>query len=234
MKMCLKCIKYILCAVCCYVLLLTLVFLIPDKGIQGHREEALSYIEEEGEYPKPFFESASARLDNVTDHIMIQKTQPESENVLISAMNPTYARYWHGYLVFLRPLLLFFDYFQIRFLGYCVSTTLLFLLFGLVLKHEGWGVSMALAASAILVRFIVVPVSLQFASSFNVMLIFCIWVLWKRENQDWGNSAGRSICNSRICCKLFRLSYRSISYLRGSSGALHFDSNEKREKFMEE
>lgn len=181
MKMCLKCIKCILCAVCCYVLLLTLVFLIPDKGIQGHREEALSYIEEEGEYPKPFFESASARLDNVTDHIMIQKTQPESENVLISAMNPAYARYWHGYLVFLRPLLLFFDYFQIRFLGYCVSTTLLFLLFGLVLKHEGWGVSMALAASAILVRFIVVPVSLQFASSFNVMLIVCIWVLWKRE-----------------------------------------------------
>ncbi len=181
MRTCLKCIKYVFCAVCVYVMLLMLVFLIPDKAIQSHRDDALAYLSQEGEYPKMFFESANARLDNVTDRIMLEKTMPESENVLISAMNPGYARYWHGYLAVLRPLLLVFDYFEIRFLGYSISALLLFLLFGLLLKHEGWGVAMVFAASTILVRFLVVPVSLQFSSCFYIMMLFCIWLLMKRD-----------------------------------------------------
>lgn len=181
MKICLKCIKYVFCAVCVYVMLLTLVFLIPDRAIQSHREDALAYLEQEGEYPKMFFESVSARLDNVTDRIMLEKTMPESENVLISAMNPGYARYWHGYLTILRPLLLVFDYFEIRFLGYSISALLLFWLFGLLLKYEGWGIGMVFAAATILVRFLVVPVSLQFSSCFYIMMLFCIWLVTKRE-----------------------------------------------------
>ncbi|MGI5947995.1 MAG: hypothetical protein ACOX8K_11460 [Lachnospiraceae bacterium] len=186
MKTCLKTIKYVAGAVCLYVLLLMLVFLIPDKGIESHRTEAMNYIDEEGEYPKPFFDSASARLDNVTDRIMIGKTVPESDNLLIAAMNPGYARYWHGYLVFLRPLLLFFDYFEIRFLGYCISTMLVFVVFGLLMKQEGWGVSIAFAVSMVLTRFIVVPVSLQFSSCFNIMLLFCIWLLRRKDKIQSG------------------------------------------------
>lgn len=181
MRECLNCLKCIFLMVCLYIVLLILIFLIPDKGIQVHRDEAISYINEVGYYPNIFFGSSSAKMDNLTDSVMLQLTEPGAENPFISAMVPGYARYWHGYLVFLRPLLWIFDYFQIRFLGYFLSTMLLAVLFGLLLKRLGWGVSIAFAVSIVLVRFTVVPVSLQFSSCFNIMMVFSIWLLHKLD-----------------------------------------------------
>ena len=177
----LKCLKCIFLMVCLYTVLLMLIFLIPDQGIQVHRDEAIGYINKVGYYPNIFFDSSSAKMDNLTDEVMLQITQPGAENPLISAMVPGYARYWHGYLVFLRPLLLIFDYFQIRFLGYFLSTMLLAILFGLLLKHSGWGVSIAFVASTVMVRFTVVPESLQFSSCFNIMMISSVWLLNKLD-----------------------------------------------------
>lgn len=64
--------------VCLYTVLLMLIFLIPDKGIQVHRDEAIGYINKVGYYPNIFFDSSSAKMDNLTDEVMLQITSAGS------------------------------------------------------------------------------------------------------------------------------------------------------------
>lgn len=48
----------------------------------------------------------------------------------------TYPRYWHGYLVVLKPLLLFFNVSEIRLLNLLVQTALFFWMLWLILAAE--------------------------------------------------------------------------------------------------
>lgn len=89
----------------------------------------------------------------------------------------TYSRYWHGYLGILRPLLLVFDYTEIRFLNMCVLF-ILFLIVNMLLKKElGISFMISFFFSMMLSMFIIVPMSLQFSSMFYVMLIGMIFLL---------------------------------------------------------
>lgn len=127
----------------CGYLLLAAVYALPTDGMQRNMEDSVSIFESEGNYPR-FMKHNNSQLDNYTDGIMLlTASHPRSENVWHAAINaeryrtaPTpaetiievygegkelleqttskYARYWHGYLLFLKPLLLLFDYGQIR------------------------------------------------------------------------------------------------------------------------
>ena len=103
-------------------------------------------VEREGSYPFLYQNWRSTRLDNFTDSIMLLlAAYPGDGNFVQNAMLSTYtrfadhdpaqglvkwatgatdgmqthsyARYWHGYLVWLKPLLLVFDYGHIRILN---------------------------------------------------------------------------------------------------------------------
>ncbi len=62
------------------------------------------------------------QLDLFTDRVMLQNVIQKSDSVLQRAMIPAYPRYWHGYQVFLRPLLLVTPR-----RGICVAFAVLFL-----------------------------------------------------------------------------------------------------------
>jgi hypothetical protein len=51
-------------------------------------------------------------LDKVADYIMLNKAAYNSDypTYMDALYNTGYSRYWHGYLVFLKPLLIFVDY----------------------------------------------------------------------------------------------------------------------------
>jgi hypothetical protein len=89
----------------------------------------------------------------------------------------SYARYWHGYMLYLRPLLLFFDYEGIR----VVSSFVFFLLYTaavcLLAKKTGWIYAMGLAGSMVFVKIYILPMSLQFAGVFNLMFMAILAVL---------------------------------------------------------
>ncbi len=76
----------------------------------------------------------------------------------------SYGRYWHGYQVILRPLLLALSYPEIRyfnmlmFLGLCTCVVLL------VYQRIGMGSVVAFTLAMTLGGFIVVPMSLQFSA----------------------------------------------------------------------
>ena len=127
-------------------LLITASYLLPVDRIQQNVRKSAETVEREGSYPFLYQNWRSTRLDNFTDSIMLLlAAYPGDGNFVQNAMLSTYtrfadhdpaqglvkwatgatdgmqthsyARYWHGYLVWLKPLLLVFDYGHIRILN---------------------------------------------------------------------------------------------------------------------
>ena len=88
-----------------------------------------------------------------------------------------YARYWHGYLPFLRILLLIFNISQIRIFLLILFTIILFYLVYLINKKLGTIIAFLFGFSLIVYDYFLVPYSLQNAPIFLVMLISCIILL---------------------------------------------------------
>lgn len=139
-------------------LLLVLAYSLPDEPIYQHVRESVSQLETEGIHPQVYEGFVESQLDNFTDALMlnIASDTTYSSNALIAAaancyhtydgesviswltVNEeesgeasviSYARYWHGYLVILRPLLIIFNYQEIRIINYIVQVLLIMILF---------------------------------------------------------------------------------------------------------
>lgn len=96
-----------------------------------------------------------------------------------------YARYWHGYQVFLRPLLVLTDYQGIlRLNALCFYLILLFCLWT-VGRRLSWAVAILFLLSLLLVALPVVPLCLQLSTCFYIAFLAVIAVLrWPSLTQD--------------------------------------------------
>lgn len=108
--------RFFLVMIIVYVSLLSFAYSFSNENIKTNQAESLSILENEGDYPslsKP--DLKGSQLDNFTDKLMIDRTKKNVENPLKAAMSiNNYSRYWHGYQIFLRPLLIFINYGSIR------------------------------------------------------------------------------------------------------------------------
>lgn len=85
--------------------------------------------------------------------------------------NEEYSRYWHGIQTIIRPLLLFFNYEEIRYLFAIVMFMLLGIAVVGVSKNLNIMHGMALLFSMLAVCFFVVPFSIQYTGVFAITLI---------------------------------------------------------------
>jgi hypothetical protein len=89
----------------------------------------------------------------------------------------SYARYWHGYQIFLKPELVLLTYKQIR----VVNMILLYILFlytiFIVYKKLGLITAVLFTYSMLMVDILAVPLSIQFSSVFYIMLLGVILIL---------------------------------------------------------
>ncbi|MBR5597715.1 MAG: hypothetical protein IKW30_09955 [Lachnospiraceae bacterium] len=171
-----------------FILLLTLVYSIPNEVINNREQKAFDYIKEkEGFYPEYFWETSAARLDNATDYTMIERNSSEllEDNPFISAMYAgDYSRYWHGYQVILRPLLRFFDYQHIRHITMIAFFLLLCVSFSTIHKKLGIPTALCYILSLCPLYLTVVSISLQFISVFVVMFMAIIYLM-SFYNTNW-------------------------------------------------
>jgi hypothetical protein len=169
------------------VSLLSISYAIPNSFLKRNVEISLNVIKEEKISPKPFFNTKSCMLDNHTDRMMFQKAIIENyiDNPLKAAMDVNdYARYWHGYQIFLRPLLTVMSYRSIRYLNMFILFILLCYSFSLIREKIGIGIALAFIISAINVCIFIVPISLTFMSVFVITLISICIILKSTENSD--------------------------------------------------
>lgn len=92
-----------------------------------------------------------------------------------------YARYWHGYLIFLRPLLFLFNYHQIGILLIigilALSLTLLYLLY----KRFNIFVSLSFLAGILIVDILLVASCINMILCFYIAFAFSIYILKKKD-----------------------------------------------------
>lgn len=165
------------------VLMLIIVWTIPETAVSDHVNDALQILEEEGVLWEDHFTYAwGAALDNATDAIMIKRavsTAEEGRTILFRAFYCNdYGRYWHGYLVILRPLLAVMSYLQIRYLFMVIHIAALV---GIALKiYKRFGKSMVCGwvISMIMINFISLPFSLQFSWVFFIMYGAVCYIDW--------------------------------------------------------
>lgn len=132
----------ILGAVLLGYLLLVGVYCLPTDSMKVHMIESSDFFEDEGITPE-LMGNENSMLDNHTDALMLlTASHPRSVSSWYAAVNAnrfcktdeypnetlvsiygeediadteeSYARYWHGYLIFLKPLLLIMNYGEIR------------------------------------------------------------------------------------------------------------------------
>lgn len=191
-------------------LLLWAVYCLPIDSIEQHVRSSAVTIQEEGVYPR-LYSWCHSQLDNWTDSIMLLEAADATDaSALEKAMlayrgtiddsNPAetliahyiqnveftrttdYARYWHGYLVALKPLLSFFDYSTIRIINGAIQFIAL-LLVCVLMKRKGLN---PYIIPYILCYLILMPIamakSFQFSSCYYVFTAGTIALLLLKDS----------------------------------------------------
>lgn len=186
-------------------LLLVLVYCIPVSRLYNNVYISSYIFERESAYPQ-LIAHGNSQLDNYTDALMILAAAYPSEDPWTSAVNiPYYSngnpyetlvsmhtgddtnagvnfynRYWHGYLVILKPLLVFSNYATIRFIIIFVELGL----FTLLIKELAMK-DVRLIFPAFIMWIFLNPVatmmSLQFNSVFIIILFSLLTILHMKK-----------------------------------------------------
>ena len=119
-------------------------------------------------------------FETLADDLAAYLAAREAGEPLPDTLEPfSYARYWHGYLIWLRPLLCLMPYTGVRVVQYLVLAALLAgVLWGLR-RQAGWRAAVWFAASQALVSVFFVPHQVQFFTCFAIAYAGCCWVLAK-------------------------------------------------------
>ncbi|MCR5310813.1 MAG: hypothetical protein K6E32_05270, partial [Lachnospiraceae bacterium] len=172
-----------------YLIGLTVANLVDTDRLQNNAGQALDVLDAEGDYPI-YYDDFAVRLDNVSDRLIVKESSLQGSNPLYTAIDMNgYYRYWHGYALFLRPLLAFLGLNQIR--------KILMILIGLVFAvttvvlYKKLGIAGAAAFSLMWVEYYSSKVSgsLQFFWCYFIMcaavIFICIADGLKKEKEAY-------------------------------------------------
>ena len=195
----------ILCAILLGTVLLTAVQLLPIRNIQKNVQRSAVVFQTEGTYHS-LFSWCQSQLDNFTDALILLTSSDDAPdtalnramygyNGQIDGLSPTerliahyidgvdftehgsYARYWHGYQVILRPLLEIFDYQQIRILNGLVQLLLCLAVCWLMYRKKKAVYAVPYFIGYLMMMPLALADSLQFSPCYYVYTIGCLVLL---------------------------------------------------------
>lgn len=187
-------------------LLICAVYSLPAGKAAMHVRESGKLLEKEGVYKFLVEGDVTTKLDNFTDIIMLVTASYDGEeNIVDKAVNnyrvfkkdatvlescsacgeikeedqekTAYARYWHGYLVVLKPLLLFLNLNEIRTLNLFVILVYLSLIPILLYRQKCGKYIIPYLLACCVINPMTVSVSLQFSSIFHITSVAIIVLL---------------------------------------------------------
>ena len=202
--------RYLLLLVACTIAVV-LTAMIPHRAIESHCQTSIAYIVKQGEYPSAYG-LPLLKTDNFTDLLMLNEAWccDDTQPVNASMMNyffltyddnlfkaswqlitqpsklpqlQEYSRYWHGFQVILRPLLMLTDYSKLIIVN-CILLTLVALW---CLYDVWWKCSpidcMSLALVLLLTAFYAVPLCFQYSVCFYIMFFSVITLLRNKKQR---------------------------------------------------
>lgn len=189
-------------------LLMILVYALPTDAMKANVLRSTEIYDYEGVYPQLMWGYKMSQLDNCTDAIMllnaicsgagnaveeamqVPRTEYREEDPVRSLINyvndseaesygTAYPRYWHGYLVILKPLLLFWDVADIRVMNMFLQMALLMYALYLMLQKRYKAYAPALLFTVMLLNPIAIALSFQFSTIYYLLLLGVIFLLKK-------------------------------------------------------
>lgn len=185
---------------------ITVVHCIPNELVYENVKESVQTIRDEG-IVKKMLNIPIYRLDTFTDCLMFNiilcsdENQPiqsaflnnfhyYNENMLVDTEQVVnhkgkdivvgnYARYWHGYLVFVRPLMIIMNYKGIRLLNTILLSLLAIIVVVLLSSKVGKMTALTFLFSLFFVNLYVVAQTIQFSICFYIALIGMLTILLK-------------------------------------------------------
>ena len=189
--------------------LMIFTYALPTEGVVQNVREGLPLYEREGTYPS-WALGEHSKLDNFTDAIILLEVTHPIKNVVDSAMlnsrfgltqneEPVealikvlrgdmvglheiiYPRYWHGYLVIIKPLLMLMKVNHLRLLLSYVDFILFVVALMMFQKVLGKIYALAFAFAVMILNLVSVSMSFQFSSIYIVTLTAVIFMLKKNN-----------------------------------------------------
>jgi hypothetical protein len=186
-------------------MLMLIVYMLPTEPMKDNISQSANIFDTEREYHRVIPGYISTQLDNYTDAWMVgnaifdNKDQPLLKRALsctraeygegpLDALvryvsgddnyySERYARYWHGYLVVLKPLFLIFNYADLRVINIILEIMLVLAVF-VNLRRKGFlGESYAYIISILFIMPVVIPLSIQFSVIFYIANIAALLML---------------------------------------------------------
>lgn len=183
---------------------------IPKKNIVIKSQESLNYfINKHDLHPYLISNVNSTKIDNYADSVLFNIIYSINENKPLESFllskyyfekeidpiknlekninenvnpNELYMRYWHGTVIFLRPMLIFLNIGQIKILNIIVMAILLGILISMLWRKNKQLSSIFLISLFFTYSFIV-PFCIEFTSTYIIMLIISILIV-KFENKE--------------------------------------------------
>lgn len=213
----LKCFVCLLLSILAGILLITCVYILPTGRMLTQADRSLPIFENEGTSFCWAPEERSARLDGFTDAIMLQTAvyvrdadplkaamQNDRMEFTEGKLDPagslkqyvygnrsgyvvSYARYWHGYLLFLKPLLLFFSLSDIRMMNAAFQLILAAGVLLLAFRKQGLRLALPMGLALLVINPISTALSMQFSSIYYLTLLgLLIMLLTESWDRPWG------------------------------------------------
>jgi hypothetical protein len=190
-----KVVKLLLGMLVFSMLSMIVVSAIPNTLIIESVNRSITLLEEEGLYHHAFIDlddnrKIAAQSDGFTELVMVEAavTDPEMSVVRNAMSVRGYPRFWHGYLVLLKPLLILFDLSVLRTLC-CIAFLLLFTMaVHQIVKHISLSLALCFCFAFSLVNVPVIMISLQFSITFLLTLLACnilLFYLPKKLSPYW-------------------------------------------------
>ena len=199
------------------ILVMTCVYILPTGRMLTQADRSLPVFENEGTGFFWAPGEPGARLDGYTDAIMMQTAvYVRDESPLKAAMRCSrmefsdgklapvesltqyvygnrsgqvldYARYWHGYLIFLKPLLLFFSLSDIRMMNGAFQLILACAVLLTAYRKRGLRLALPLGLALLTINPVSTALSMQYSSIYYLTLL-SVLVMLRTESWDrpWG------------------------------------------------
>lgn len=160
------------------------------QTVFGYRATTLDNYTDAWMIRNAFYDGNESALQKCLHVYYYGYTGPQEKNVCESVIDylkgigeyerASYIEYWHGYLIFLKPLLCLFDYGDIREILKFITLLLVFYLCVLLERKNMARFIPAFAAAMICVEFHNAGMSMQYVSVFLIAMIFSALIL--KEN----------------------------------------------------
>lgn len=194
-------------------LLLSVIYAMPSGRVQANVRISAEDMLEDGLYHQMVAGKETTKLDNFTDALMMLTASYDGpEGVMDKTINNyetrlkegnliesckvsgleveegtvkrhAYARYWHGYVVLLKPLLAFFELNEIRDLNLMVVMGMICATVVLLYKQNRGRFAIPYVLAVCFINPMAVAASLQFSTVFHTMSLAVLVMLlfWKQK-----------------------------------------------------